>query len=98
MKDALVGFGWIGVFLLLLTAMFLGAVLGVFDLFKSWMDGTLDAWLSKPVSNGLIILIAFILGYMLYAVGSELSNLNDKLNDLKKKLEQLEEERELHGD
>ena len=98
LKDALVGFGWIALFLLLLAVMFLGAVLGVFGLFNSWMDGTLDAWLNKPVSNGLMIFIGSILGWSLYAIGSELSDLKNKLNDLEQKLEQLEEERELHGD
>lgn len=98
LKDALVGFGWIALFLLLLAVMFLGAVLGVFGLFNSWMDETLDAWLNKPVSNGLMIFIGSILGWSLYAIGSELSDLKNKLNDLEEKLEQLEEERELHGD
>lgn len=83
LKDKLVAFGWLTVLLIFLAGsgalIVYVAVLGVPALYNSWMDGTLDAWFSKPVSNGLIILIALFLGYMLYAIGSELDGLETKL-------------------
>ena len=68
-----------------------GAISGFFALNKSWEDGTLDAWLSKPVSNGLLLIVGVVLGWILYAIGRVLDSLRDKLDDLEEKLESSKE-------
>ena len=68
-----------------------GAISGFFALNKSWADGTLDAWLSQPVSNGLLLIVGVVLGWILYAIGRVLDSLRDKLDDLEEKLGSSEE-------
>ena len=68
-----------------------GAISGFFALNKSWADGTLDAWLSQPVSNGLLLIVGVVFGWILYAIGRVLDSLRDKLDDLEEKLESSKE-------
>ena len=68
-----------------------GAISGFFALNKSWADGTLDAWLSQPVSNGLLLIVGVVFGLMLYAIARGLELIIARLDSLKDKLDDLEE-------